>query len=135
MSAKVDPFEELRRALDDIEKRGIVEPETKEVKDWTEALRSLTAGDTTFDVLSHEEMDAIAASTCGVALDVDRQKRTREFLRNRNIHQTVPQRSTNVTPAVIFRRDGPTNSGDRKTAMDTLERLRRQLDGEDDRTS
>jgi hypothetical protein len=130
---KEGPFEDLKRALGEIEAEGIVEEETEEDRQWTEALRAATVGEAGFGSLMMEEMEAIADSTPGYSLDTDRLKRTREFLRQQKVGGGGKAGVAEpAVPAAIFRREGPSNSMDQQKAQETLERLRRKLDEEED---
>ena len=135
VSDKERPFEELKRALAEIEAEGVTELETEDDRRWTEALRAATAGEAGFGTLTVEEMEAIADSTPGFSLDTDRQKRTREYLRKQKALGGVSGGvfgGAGYAPAALFRREGSSSSKDQKEAQETLERLRRQLDDEDE---
>ena len=131
MSSKAGPFEELKRALAQVEAEDVVENETEEDRQWTDVLRAATAGETGLGVLTNEAMEEIAATAIGLSFDLDRQKRTREFIR-REMRAGRTRTTQGVpAPAAIYRREGPSDSADRAKAQETIERLRRRLDEED----
>lgn len=133
-----NPFEELKRALEEIDAQGVVDnDETEEDRRWMEALRNAVASDPTFGSLTDEEIDAIADSTSIVSLDPARLARLKERVkRGQGRAQAVTAHwskasAGKLATAALFRQDGEANPEEQKAAREALDEVRRQLDEED----
>lgn len=134
-----NPFEELKRALEEIDAQGVVDDdETEEDRRWMTALRNAVAADpTSFGSLTDEEIDAIADSTSIVSLNPARLARLKDRGKREQARaQALTAHWSKASPgklatAAIFRQDGEANPEEQRVARDALDEVRRQLDEED----
>lgn len=128
--SKERPFEELRRALAQIDLTGDYDEETDRDRSVTRALRLLNEGEPESVDLRDEAIDIIADSAKSVSLSSTRVDRLLGNFRERTSLDKSAA-AIRLIPAVMFRQEGPSNPEEHEQAIKELERIRSLLDGKE----